>query len=278
VPMETRRERCHGRRGGVDRGASSAARRLRPSRRSRVAWARRLAESCIQHRQRKMCRRADRVAGRRSRSRADRILEIPHAPTLRQGDSGIPFPNPRCEAQVPHRFPGGGGRAPRRAVCATDACDHLKVTRGRTARDPRTRHTLIVDPATSARLSKTRQHGTAAELTVRRLLHSLGHRFRVNNRDLPGSPDIANRSKKWAVFVHGCFWHRHDGCPRTTMPRRNREFWAEKFRANIRRDRKVIERLEACGYLVLIVWECEANAPSRQTLAALRQVAEKRLS
>jgi DNA mismatch endonuclease (patch repair protein) len=100
----------------------------------------------------------------------------------------------------------------------------------------------------------------------------------VNNRDLPGSPDIANRSKKWAVFVHGCFWHRHDGCPRTTMPRRNREFWAEKFRANIRRDRKVIERLEACGYLVLIVWECEANAPSRQTLAALRQIAEKRLS
>lgn len=122
---------------------------------------------------------------------------------------------------------------------------------------------LVVDAETSARLGRIRQHGTSAELTVRNLLHALGHRFRVHNRDLPGSPDIANRSRKWAVFVHGCFWHRHPGCKRTTTPSRNREFWLQKFKANVARDARVQAALRAAGYRVVVVWECETEEHRR---------------
>ena len=134
---------------------------------------------------------------------------------------------------------------------------------------------LIVDATTSARLGRIRQHGTSAELTVRKLLHSLGHRFRVHNRDLPGSPDIANRSRKWAVFVHGCFWHQHPGCRRATTPTRNRSFWLKKFEANRVRDARVQAMLRDDGYRVTVVWECEAEDLKRvkilrRVLARLR--------
>lgn len=132
---------------------------------------------------------------------------------------------------------------------------------------------LVVDAETSARLGRIRQHGTSAELTVRKLLHALGHRFRVHNRDLPGSPDIANRSRKWAVFVHGCFWHRHPGCKRTTKPSRNREFWLQKFKANIARDVRVQAALQEAGYRVVVVWECETKDDKR--LKALRRALAK---
>ena len=88
---------------------------------------------------------------------------------------------------------------------------------------------LIVDPETSARLARIPQKQTKPELIVRRELHRAGKRFRVKNRDLPGNPDIANRNRRWAIFVHGCFWHHHKGCYRATVPKRNREFWVSKF-------------------------------------------------
>jgi DNA mismatch endonuclease (patch repair protein) len=132
---------------------------------------------------------------------------------------------------------------------------------------------LDVDAETSARLGRIRQHGTSAELTVRKILHSLGHRFRVHNRDLPGSPDIANRRRRWAIFVHGCFWHRHAGCKRTTTPARNREFWVAKFEANVARDRRVQAELRAMDYRVVVVWECESEDISR--LKTLRRVLTK---
>ena len=132
---------------------------------------------------------------------------------------------------------------------------------------------LVVDAETSARLGRIRQHGTAAELTVRKLLHALGHRFRVHNRDLPGSPDVANRSRNWAVFVHGCFWHRHANCKRTTTPSRNREFWLRKFDANVARDARVQAALRKQGYRVLVVWECETEDVSR--LKTLRRALAK---
>jgi DNA mismatch endonuclease, patch repair protein len=84
----------------------------------------------------------------------------------------------------------------------------------------------------------------------------MGHRFRVHNRDLPGSPDIANRSRRWAVFVNGCFWHRH-GCKKTTTPTRNRDFWLKKFADNRTRDAQNVDRLRSCGWAVIVVWECE---------------------
>src|SRR5688572_15632999 len=105
-------------------------------------------------------------------------------------------------------------------------------------------HLLEVDDATSARMGLVRQKGTRPELLVRRALSALGHRFRLANRDLPGSPDIANRSRRWAVFVHGCFWHRH-GCKASTTPARNREFWEAKFARNVARDQRRAGELRA---------------------------------
>ena len=118
---------------------------------------------------------------------------------------------------------------------------------------------LILDPSTSERMGGIRQKGTAAELAVRRIATSLGLHYRISNRDLPGSPDLANRSRKWAIFVHGCFWHRHAGCSRTTTPRRNRAFWVAKFEANIARDARVQSELRDLGYRVVVLWECEVE-------------------
>ncbi len=118
---------------------------------------------------------------------------------------------------------------------------------------------LIVDPETSARLALIPQRRTKPELIVRRELHRLGKRFRVHNRDLPGNPDIANRKQRWAIFVHGCFWHHHEGCKRATVPKRNREFWLSKFAANQERDRRSEEALKKVGFHAITIWECEAE-------------------
>lgn len=155
------------------------------------------------------------------------------------------------------------------------------ATKRQRARKPeppthRTKHGLEVDTATSKRLGDIRQKGTAAELAVRAALQQLGARYRVSNRDLPGSPDVANRSKRWAVFVHGCFWHRHEGCRRTTTPTRNKDFWVAKFEANVRRDARAVQELEALGYHVVIVWECETEDPDRLRHALAGHVARLR--
>jgi DNA mismatch endonuclease, patch repair protein len=108
-------------------------------------------------------------------------------------------------------------------------------------------------------MAGVRQHDTSAEQLVRQILIRLGHRFRSENRDLPGSPDIANRSQQWAVFVHGCFWHRHSGCVRTTTPKRNRTFWEQKFVQNKRRDARALTALRKMGFRTLVVWECQVE-------------------
>jgi DNA mismatch endonuclease (patch repair protein) len=84
-----------------------------------------------------------------------------------------------------------------------------------------------------------------------------GLEYRVNDRELPGAPDLVFPSERLAVFVHGCFWHRHHGCPRATTPRTNRHFWETKFRTNRRRDRAARRRLLRMGWAVEVVWECE---------------------
>ena len=120
---------------------------------------------------------------------------------------------------------------------------------------------LVVDEATSRRLARVRQHGTTPELEIRRILRAKGHRYTCRNRDLPGSPDLANRRHRWAVFVHGCYWHSHEGCPRATIPKRNRRFWSAKFKANRERDRRAVVALSRLGFKVIVVWECETNDP-----------------
>ena len=131
---------------------------------------------------------------------------------------------------------------------------HSEPTRTRSAKP-----SLLVDAETSARLARIRQKDTAAEQAVRRVLHQLGLRFRIRNRDLPGAPDAANRTRRWVVFVHGCFWHSHTGCYRATVPKRNREFWVTKFADNRARDMRVLRALRRRGYRALVVWECELD-------------------
>jgi DNA mismatch endonuclease Vsr len=114
-------------------------------------------------------------------------------------------------------------------------------------------------PETSARMARIRQKGTKIEATVAIILRDLGVRYRKNVKRLPGSPDFANHSKRWAVFVNGCFWHHHKGCLKATVPKSNREFWIVKFRDNRRRDARCIASLRRKGYRVIIVWECEMN-------------------
>ncbi len=118
---------------------------------------------------------------------------------------------------------------------------------------------LILDPVTSARLARVRQHDTSVERVVRRVLHGLGLAFRTVNTELPGSPDIVNRSRRWAIYVHGCFWHAHGGCVRATVPKRNRRFWLEKLATNRARDRRKRRQLQALGYKALVVWQCETD-------------------
>lgn len=120
-------------------------------------------------------------------------------------------------------------------------------------------HLLVFDSHTSQRMAGVRQKNTSPELAVRRALTALGLRYRINNRDLPGSPDIANRSQRWAVFVHGCYWHRHEGCHRATTPKRNRDFWVAKFAANVARDARALAALQDLGYVTVVIWECETK-------------------
>lgn len=98
---------------------------------------------------------------------------------------------------------------------------------------------------------------TKPELVVRSLLHRQGFRFRLHRKDLPGKPDVVLPKWKAAVFVHGCFWHRHPRCKRASMPADNAEYWLAKFGRNIARDKASRKALEKMGWRVIIVWECE---------------------
>lgn len=122
-----------------------------------------------------------------------------------------------------------------------------------------------VDPARSRIMRAVGQKHTGPEMAVRRILHALGYRFRVQRRDLPGSPDIVLPKYKTAIFVHGCFWHRHPGCKKTTTPKTRVPFWTEKFERNVARDREKESALREMGWQVLVVWECEAKDATQLT-------------
>lgn len=112
-------------------------------------------------------------------------------------------------------------------------------------------------PERSALMKRVRQSGTTPESIVQWALSSIGARYRPNVKGLPGRPDIANKTRKIAVFVHGCFWHHHAHCGRGKIPARNREFWAAKLAGNVERDERKIRQLDDLGYKVLVLWECE---------------------
>ncbi|KTE36430.1 hypothetical protein ATE62_14640 [Sphingopyxis sp. HIX] len=117
-----------------------------------------------------------------------------------------------------------------------------------------------MEPEAKRRLmARFRSQDTKPEIAVRRLLHRLGYRFRIHVGRLPGKPDIALPKYRTAIFVHGCFWHRHAGCKVATVPKTRQDFWQAKFEGNIQRDRRNASELEAMGWQVIIVWECETR-------------------
>ncbi len=120
-------------------------------------------------------------------------------------------------------------------------------------------HETAPTPFRSALMAKVKGKDTKPEMAVRRLAHRLGFRFRLHVKGMAGSPDLVFPRRRRVVFVHGCFWHRHEGCRRTTTPSTRRSFWNEKFRRNVERDAEVSGALQADGWEVLVVWECETK-------------------
>jgi DNA mismatch endonuclease (patch repair protein) len=120
----------------------------------------------------------------------------------------------------------------------------------------------------SQRMARIRGKNTAPEVALRRAIHARGLRFRLHSRELPGKPDLVFPRFKAVVFVHGCFWHRHEGCKIATTPKSNTEFWIEKFAKNVARDIAAVESLRKGGWRVFTVWECEVNTSSKAEQAA----------
>lgn len=123
-------------------------------------------------------------------------------------------------------------------------------------------------------MSRVRGRDTGPEMRVRRAAHAKGLRYRLHRGDLPGRPDMVFPKRRIAVFVHGCFWHRHPGCAKASTPKSNVAFWEEKFTRNVERDRRAYGALEADGWTVLTVWECETKDPER--LAAFVEEIERK--
>lgn len=115
----------------------------------------------------------------------------------------------------------------------------------------------------SERMRRVKSQDTKPELELRRLVWGLGYRYRKNRRDVIGHPDIAFVGGKRAIFLHGCFWHRHD-CPfGCRTPKSRTAFWTAKFDRNVRRDAKVMDKLKAAGWRALVIWECELRDHSK---------------
>lgn len=112
----------------------------------------------------------------------------------------------------------------------------------------------------SVLMSKIRGKDTRPEMAVRRVVYSLGYRYRLHCRDLPGTPDIVLRRLRKIIFVHGCFWHRHERCPQAYTPKSRQAFWRRKFRGTKLRDRRHLIQLKKDGWDVLIIWECELHS------------------
>ena len=109
----------------------------------------------------------------------------------------------------------------------------------------------------SRNMSAIKSKNTKPEIKVRKVLHSMGYRFRLHSKNLPGSPDIVLPKYKTVIFVHGCFWHRHQNCKYASTPKTRQEFWNKKFNENINRDKINQENLSSKGWKIIIVWECE---------------------
>ena len=111
----------------------------------------------------------------------------------------------------------------------------------------------------SRNMSAIKSKNTKPEIKVRKVLHSMGYRFRLHSKDLPGSPDIVLPKYKTVIFVHGCFWHRHDSCKYASTPKTRKEFWNKKFTENKKRDSEIQEKIKILDWRSVVIWECETK-------------------
>jgi|SRR5665213_107822 len=109
----------------------------------------------------------------------------------------------------------------------------------------------------SSNMASIPSRNTNPEMIVRKTVHSLGYRYRLHQKSLPGTPDLTFLRKRKVIFVHGCFWHRHKGCAKASTPTTRADFWQEKFDSNVARDRRVTKALKREGWKILVVWQCE---------------------
>lgn len=121
----------------------------------------------------------------------------------------------------------------------------------------------MVDRVTTAQRSnlmgRIKSKNTRPEVIVRKTVYSIGFRYRLNVKDLPGKPDLVFRPLKKAIFVHGCFWHQHQGCEHCHIPKSNLAYWEAKLQKTVQRDANTINQLESIGWSVMVVWECEVK-------------------
>jgi DNA mismatch endonuclease (patch repair protein) len=129
---------------------------------------------------------------------------------------------------------------------------------------------ILAGKERSRLMSRIRGKDTKPELVVRRLLHSMGYRFRLHKRDLPGSPDIVLPSRRICIFVHGCFWHLHPNCKDARIPKTKRSWWQEKLEGNAARDKRHASALRRLGWRVFTIWECETEKPGKLSLRLAR--------
>lgn len=112
-------------------------------------------------------------------------------------------------------------------------------------------------------MARVRSRDTRPEMVVRRLIFSLGYRYRLHAKDLPGRPDLVFRNRRKVIFVHGCFWHRHHNCALSRLPKSRQEFWIPKLKGNKERDDKNLGELRRRGWGVMTLWECQLSKPER---------------
>ena len=124
----------------------------------------------------------------------------------------------------------------------------------------------LIPEKRSWNMSRIKGKDTKIEVEVRKYLFSKGYRFRKNDKRYPGKPDIVLPKYHVAIFVHGCFWHRHEGCKDATTPKTRTEFWLEKFDKNVKNDQIKQEKLRELGWKVIVIWECELKRSFQETM------------
>ncbi len=121
------------------------------------------------------------------------------------------------------------------------------------------RYDPLAPGARSELMRRVRSKDTGPEMRVRRLVHGMGYRYRLHASDLPGRPDLVFRPRRKVIFVHGCFWHRHEGCAKNRTPKTRRSYWTKKLDGNVVRDRRNQAALAKHGWAALVIWECETT-------------------